>query len=203
VLEIGAGIGTLTNQFIPRELYLASDINQYYLHYLQSYSFGKPYLRVRKIDVQNPADFEGLEGEFDTAVIVNVLEHVPQPDIAVENLWNSLRPDGVLIILVPQHPGLFGTLDEVLGHVVRYTPASLRAILEKRGFHVETMFDFNRVSVPGWWLNGRVLRRRTFSRLQLKFLNTMMPLFRRIDRWWPWSGLSLIAVARRTVADGK
>ena len=27
VLEIGAGIGTLTNQFIPRELYVASDIN--------------------------------------------------------------------------------------------------------------------------------------------------------------------------------
>ena len=31
VLEIGAGIGTLTSQFIPREFYLASDINPSYL----------------------------------------------------------------------------------------------------------------------------------------------------------------------------
>jgi hypothetical protein len=38
VLEIGAGIATLTNQFIPRELYVASDINPNYLHYLRSYS---------------------------------------------------------------------------------------------------------------------------------------------------------------------
>jgi len=34
VLEIGAGIATLTNQFIPRELYVASDINPNYLYYL-------------------------------------------------------------------------------------------------------------------------------------------------------------------------
>jgi 16S rRNA A1518/A1519 N6-dimethyltransferase RsmA/KsgA/DIM1 with predicted DNA glycosylase/AP lyase activity len=38
VLEIGAGIATLTNQFIPRELYVASDINPNYLPYLRSYS---------------------------------------------------------------------------------------------------------------------------------------------------------------------
>jgi len=92
---------------------------------------------------------------------------------------------------------LFGSLDEVLGHRIRYTPQSLRALLEGRGFAVETMFDFNRVSVPGWWLNGSVLRRKAFSRFQLKFLNTMIPMFRRIDRWWPWSGLSVIAVARK------
>ncbi len=33
VLEIGAGIGTLSSQFIPRGFYLASDINPSYLSY--------------------------------------------------------------------------------------------------------------------------------------------------------------------------
>src|SRR6266576_1136142 len=76
VLEIGAGIGTLTNQFIPRELYLASDINPQYLSYLKAYSTGKPYLRVRCIDAGNPDDFSGLEEQFDTVLMINVLEHV-------------------------------------------------------------------------------------------------------------------------------
>jgi len=38
VLEIGAGIGNLTSQFIPREFYVASDINPHYLRYLRSYA---------------------------------------------------------------------------------------------------------------------------------------------------------------------
>ena len=60
VLEIGAGIATLTNQFIPRELYVASDINPHYLHYLRAFSFGKPYLCVMELDAGNPRDFRGF-----------------------------------------------------------------------------------------------------------------------------------------------
>ena len=63
------------------------------------------------------------------------------------------------------------------------------------GFRVEELFDFNRCSVPGWWLNGKLLRKKTFSKVQLKALNTAVPLLKRIDTLWPWQGLSLIAVA--------
>lgn len=194
VLEIGAGIGTLTNQFIPRELYVASDINPHYLHYLRSYSFGKPYLRVLKIDASNPQHFEGLEQRFDTALLINVLEHVPDEQVALRNLRQSLERGGRVIILVPQHPALHGTLDEALEHRERYTPKSLERALTSAGFRVEEMFDFNRVSVPGWWLNGKVMRRRTFSRVQLKLVNSSIPVLRRIDRIWPWGGLSLIGI---------
>jgi glycosyltransferase involved in cell wall biosynthesis len=194
VLEIGAGIGTLTNQFIPRELYVASDINPHYLNYLRSYSFGKPYLRVLKIDAANARDFRGLEEKFDTALMINVLEHVPDEKLALQNLWQSLEPGGRAIILVPQHPSLYGTLDEVLEHRERYTVPKLREALTSGGFRVEELFDFNRVSVPGWWFNGKILRRKRFSRLQLKLVNNSIPILRRIDRLWPWSGLSLIGI---------
>jgi hypothetical protein len=73
--------------------------------------------------------------------------------------------------------------------------------LAKRGarvFEVQRILRFNRVSVPGWWFNGKVLERRHFGRLQLKLLDWMIWLIRRIDRLFPWQGLSLIAVARRT-----
>lgn len=197
VLEIGAGIGTLTNQFIPRDSYVASDINPNYLYYLQSYAVGKPYLRVRKVDAENPEDFRGLEGKFDTVAIINVLEHLAKPDVALANLRSALEPGGRLIVLVPNHPGIYGSLDEVLGHHLRYTTQALRTRLEESGFEVERIFDFNRFSVPGWWLNARVLKKKTFSRLQLKVLNVLLPLLRRIDGFWPWSGLSIIASARK------
>lgn len=197
VLEIGAGIGTLTNQFIPRELYVASDINPHYLRYLEAYAVGKPYLRVLKVDAGEPADFQGLRGEFDTALLINVLEHVEAEQQALRNLHSALGPGGRVVVLVPQHAGLMGTLDRALGHLRRYDPARLRDALTQAGFSVERIFDFNRVSVPGWWLNGRVLRRTGFSRVQLKLLDTAMPVLSRIDRLWPWSGLSLIGVARK------
>ncbi|MEK6288873.1 MAG: glycosyltransferase [Acidobacteriota bacterium] len=194
VLEIGAGIGNLTNQFIPRELYVASDINPNYLHYLRSYSIGKPYLRVMHIDAGNREHFAGLEGQFDTVVMLNVLEHLPDERQALSNLWSALEPGGRAIILVPHHPALYGTLDEALEHRERYTVAGLEQALTTTGFRIERIFDFNRFSVPGWWLNGKLLRRRRFSRVQLKIIDTMMPILRGIDHIWPWTGLSIIGI---------
>ena len=195
VLEIGAGIGNLTNQFIPREMYIASDINPNYLHYLRSSSFGKPYLRVMEIDAQNPEQFRGLEEQFDTVVILNVLEHLSDEQQTLANLWSALQPGGRAIVLVPQHPGLYGTLDEALDHRLRYTPSQFEKVLKDAGFRIEKMFDFNRFSAPGWWLNGKVLRRRKFSRVQLKLIDILMPIIKRVDRFLPWSGVSVVAIA--------
>jgi SAM-dependent methyltransferase len=194
VLEIGAGIGNLVNQFIPRELYVASDKNPHYLNLLRSDSWGKPYLRVLKINAADPKHFEGLEQRFDTALMINVLAHVRDQHVALQNVWRSLEPGGKVIILVPQYPSLYGTLDEALEHRERYTRPGLKRVLTDTGFRVEELFDFNRFSVPGWWFNGKILRRKRFSRIQLRLASTSMPLLRRIDRIWPWSGLSLIAI---------
>lgn len=194
VLEIGAGIGTLTRQFIPRELYVASDINPYYLEHLHSYSIGKPYVRVLKVDAHCSDDFRMLTAHFDTVLMINVLEHVPDEQVTLRNIHVALEPGGRAVILVPQHPGLYGSLDEVLEHRERYTAEGLARSLRMTGFRVEKIFDFNRMSVPAWWLNGRVLKRTGFSRVQLKTLELLMPIIRRIDRGWPWGGLSIIGI---------
>jgi len=193
VLEIGAGIGTLTGQFIPRDLYLASDINPHYLHYLRAYSMGKPYLQVARVDAGRPEDFANVAELFDTVLIINVLEHVPDPRIALENIYKTLAPGGRIVVLVPQHPRLYNTLDKVLEHRERYTRAGLQSSLEAAGFRVERLFDFNRTSVPAWFVSG-MLRRTKFSRVQLKMLELIMPAVRRLDRLWPWGGLSVIGV---------
>ncbi len=200
VLEIGAGIGNLTHWLLPRERYVASDINPHYLHYLRNGTVGKPYLEVARVDLEDAASFAQLSGQFDTVVCLNVLEHVRDPIGALRNMHGALEPGGTLVLYVPQGQGLYSSLDEALAHRVRYDQRMLSDELAKTGFTLERCVDFNRASVPAWWLNGKLLRRRNFSRLQLKGFDWMVPLLRRFDRWIPWRGLGLIAVARRPAA---
>lgn len=201
VLEIGAGVGNLTSQFIPRELYVASDVNPHYLHFLRSYSIGKPYLRAWHADPTSPADFDVLTEQFDTVVMLNALEHLDAPVDALLHASRALVPGGRMIVLVPQHPWLFGSLDRGLEHRQRYTRPLLHQQMTEAGLRVERMFDFNRTALPAWWFICRVLGRTSFSPVQLKMLEVLMPLIRRFDRLWPWEGISLVAVGAKEAAE--
>jgi len=69
--------------------------------------------------------------------------------------------------------------------------------LAATGFELAGTRFFNRAAVFGWWWNGKVLKRRNFSRFQLKIFDLFVPLLRIFDRFLPWNGLGLVAVARR------
>jgi glycosyltransferase involved in cell wall biosynthesis len=197
VLEIGAGIGNLTSELLPRDLYVASDINPHYLAYLKNLALGKPYLRVARLDLEDTAEFAAWAGEFDTVVCLNVLEHVADPLRALRNMRAALRPGGRLVLYVPQGQWLYSSLDEVLGHRCRYSKEQLAAELRDSGFKLDRVSDFNRVAVPGWWLNGKLLRKREFGRWQLKLFNMSVQLLRGLDHLVPGPGLGIIAIATR------
>ena len=197
VLEVGAGLGSLTQALLPRDRYTVSDVNPYYLDYLNNFADGKPYMDVRRVDLSRAEDFTSLTGHYDTVICLNVLEHIPDEQAALRNIRDALVPGGKAIILVPQNPELYGTLDDVLGHVRRYTRETFGSALANAELEVEQVFDFNRVTTPAWWFNGKVLQRRHFSKVQLKIVNLLTGLFRRLDDVLPWHGASLIGVVRR------
>jgi glycosyltransferase involved in cell wall biosynthesis len=196
VLEIGSGTGNLTRRLIPRDQYVASDVNPLYLATLKSLTADRPYLDVTLTDVTRGETFPALPGGFDTVICLNVVEHVDDDVGALRNLRAALAPGGRAVVLVPQGPEVFGTLDEVLGHKRRYTPATLAKAAADAGMEVEEIVHFNRIGRPAWWLNGKVLRRRHFGLLQIVTLNALTPLFRLVDRALPFDALSLIAVLR-------
>ncbi len=197
VLEIGAGIGNITTQLLPRDLYVASDIEPAYLGYLENLKIGRPYLEVAKIDAEEPAAFAAFAGWFDTVVCLNVLEHVRDPLQALRNFWTALAPGGRLLLYVPQGGWLYSSLDRALAHRCRYDRADLAGEVREAGFEVESLRHFNRVSVPGWWWNGKLLRRSLLPRWQLKLFDVLVPAFRRLDRVLPWPGLGLLLTARK------
>jgi glycosyltransferase involved in cell wall biosynthesis len=195
VLEIGSGVGNLTAELVPRERYVASDVNPLYLHTLKALEPDRPYLATQFCDVTKRESFP--EGTFDTVVCLNVVEHVQDDVQALSNIAAALAPGGRAIVLVPHLQELFGTLDETLGHVRRYDEGSLRALSAAAGLEVKELVRFNRVGTAAWWLNGKMLRRRHFGLGQVKLLNVLTPTFRRLDRVLPLPPLSLIAVLER------
>jgi glycosyltransferase involved in cell wall biosynthesis len=196
VLEIGAGTGNLTLQFTPRKLYWATDINPLYLTYLENIGRNRPYLHVGYIDAQ-AADSYPREQKFETVICLNVVEHLVDDLGALQNIHEVLDDGGRALVLVPCGPWLFGTLDDVLGHQRRYTQDQLKDVAGRAGFHVDSMLEFNRVGIIAWWLNGKLLRRRTFGFWQIKVLNLLTPLFRVLDKFLPLPPLSLIAILRK------
>ncbi len=197
VLELGAGIGNMTQHLARgRKIYVASDIDQEHMARLRVRFRGRPNLEICKCDLSDAGDFQPLLGVFDSVVCLNVVEHVEDDLGALRNIFSALRPGGRAVILVPQDQKAYGTLDEVLGHYRRYSEAQLRARMEEAGFEVERVLYFNRVTRPGWRFNGQVLKRRSFGRLQLRVFDALVPLWRRIDRYFPWTAVSIIAVGR-------
>jgi len=196
VLEIGAGTGNLTLQLIPRKLYYASDINPHYLTFLQNLIVDHPYLRVGYTDGEK-RDSYPLEEKFDTVICLNVVEHLQNDFGAMQNIFDALEENGRAIVLVPCGPRLYGTLDKVLGHFRRYTKPQFTELATKAGFHLETLMSFNRFGSPAWWLNGRLMRRKTFGLWQIKMLNFLTPLVRVVDGFLPFPPLSIIAVLRK------
>ncbi len=201
VLEIGAGIGNMSVNLMPRATYWATDVNPFYLSYLETLRPSRPYLNVAYTDGMKAESFP-VGQNFDTIVCLNVIEHVEDDVGALRNIRDTLVDGGTAIILVPQGPELYGSLDEVLGHCRRYTEEQLAAVAGQAGFQVEKILKFNRPGVPAWWLNGKVLKRQTFGMGQIRLLNALTPIFRLVDPWLPFPPLSLIAILRKWDRQG-
>jgi SAM-dependent methyltransferase len=197
VLEIGAGTGNLTRHLLPRTSYWASDVNPLYLDHLNKLAQNRPYFHVTYTDGEIEESYP-RDQRFDTVLGLNVVEHLADDLRALRSMHNALADGGRAVILVPCGPWLFSSLDQVLGHQRRYTREQLAELAVRAGFSVEALLGFNRIGVVAWWLNGRLLRRKSFGLWQIKVLNALAPLFRSLDRWLPLPPLSLIAVLRKS-----
>lgn len=198
VLEIGAGIGNLSQYLAPRRrCYIATDVDAEHLARLSVRFQNRPNMQVALCDLSRPEDFAALEGRSDTVICLNVLEHIADDAVGLRNIASALEPDGRAIVLVPHDQQIYGTLDKVLGHYRRYDEAQLRTRMEEAGLAVERVLHFNRATRHAWWFNGRILKRRHFGRLQLWLFDHLVWLWKRVDGVLPWKAVSIIGVGRK------
>jgi glycosyltransferase involved in cell wall biosynthesis/ubiquinone/menaquinone biosynthesis C-methylase UbiE len=198
VLELGAGMGNLTRHLAHgRRSYSATDIDSEHLARLSTRMQHRPNVSTAFCNLTQDSHFEQFKRQIDAVVCLNVLEHVEDDMAGLRNIYSTLRSNGRAIVLVPQGASVYGTLDVALGHFRRYSKDELATKMKAAGFRIEDMLEFNRMTYPGWYLNGRILRRRTFSRFQLSVFDRLVPLWRRIDKLLPWPPTSIIGIGVR------
>ena len=198
VLEIGSGTGNITKFLLDRDLVIATDVEAKYLTLLKN-TFGKyKKFMVERLYIPG-AEIERYRSyHIDSVICFNVLEHIEQDETALRNIFDLLEPGGRLLLLVPSHPWLYGSLDKHLGHHRRYGKKELKNKLEARGFRVIYLKYFNRIGIFGWFLNGKILRRRELPSFQLAIYNLFVPLLK-LEKFFPLPfGTSLLAVAEKS-----
>lgn len=144
VLDLGFGAGLFARRVRPACRYLAGvELDP------EAAKEGAPFF-----DESVTGDLlEGISGPwkepFDVIVAGDVLEHLPRPEVLLGSLRRLLKPDGVLLLSLPNvanvtvrlgllfgrfHYAPRGILDRT--HLRFFTRATGRALLEKSGYRV-------------------------------------------------------------------
>jgi len=114
VLEVGAGIGSFTNNYkhIANKLTL-SEVDPHNLEVIKKKFSETKFHFTSKFT-------KDLNEKFDTIMYLNVLEHIKNDKNEISHAFKKLNKDGFLIILVPAHNELYSKFDEAVGHFKRY-----------------------------------------------------------------------------------
>jgi len=100
--------------------------------------------------------------QFDLVCAFDVIEHVEDDRLVFGEMTRVLKDNGVLMFSVPVHADLWTKFDDWVGHVRRYAPSDLMAILAGNQLELEKSAAFGMqpsnprlVEYGMWWLEHR------------------------------------------------
>ncbi|MEX1053813.1 MAG: class I SAM-dependent methyltransferase [Nitrosopumilaceae archaeon] len=201
ILEVGSGLGTFSEHVIrdfPDSAITLSDISSSYIQNLKERFSGKN-VTVYKLDLNVQEDYENIGYEkFDSIIAINVLEHVKNDELALQQLYKMLRKNGTLIILVPANKFLYNVIDKSIDHWRRYTKKELETKIKNTKFSVEKMFSFNMLGVVGWYVNGTLCKKVIINKKASKVFDRLVPAMKIVEKILQRKiGLSIICYAKK------
>ena len=202
VLEIGSGIGTYSPRIVTDPKVKQLTCVEVDLSCSATAREVLAAAKVRKPVEHIVADYLGAplaKDRYDTALLINVLEHLQEDRVAIRKARSELRMDGTLVIFVPAFGLLMSDLDRRLGHHRRYTTKSLRKLLEGAGFTVTTLRYYNLAGFLGWLWRFRVRGRTEQSPDLVRFFDRrILPVQLLVERRLQLPlGQSVYAVAKK------
>jgi SAM-dependent methyltransferase len=196
VAEVGAGIGQFTREIATLSTVLALVSIEPEPKFCEQFRQHLPKREIIQGTIDNlPATFQP-----DAIVCVNVLEHIEDDDAELARFHRRLHAQrGHLCLFVPARPEIYAPIDKDFGHFRRYTKPELRKKISAAGFTIRRLDYFNSVGYFIWWLNFRVLKKRTFDVKAVRIFDRLIfpvvnVLETRVVR--PPFGQSLIAIAQ-------
>ena len=154
LLEIGCGTG-----------YVLSGIKEAFphatLHGSEIFTTGLGFAAARlpRVDfMQMDAKNIPFREEFDIIGAFDVLEHIEEDEQVLDQAYKALKPQGTMLITVPQHAWLWSSTDDYACHVRRYTATGLHRKIESAGFRIVRSTSFVTVLLPAMIIS-RLLQR--------------------------------------------
>ena len=158
-LEIGCGTGFVLQSW--RSILPEAQIAGSELH-----SLGLTHARSRcdaGVELfQMDARSGRLVNALDLIGVFDVLEHIPEDERVLAEVYRMLRPGGHLIVTVPQHPWLWSTADDLAKHQRRYTVGEMSCKVRAAGFVTRYQTSFVTLALP------LMVASRVLARLQPK-----------------------------------
>ena len=199
VLEVGSGIGNISRYFLDRKKLILTDVQEDYIEKLRERFGDHPNVSFELYNLEE-SDSHLRNRGIDTIVALNVLEHIKNDVHALREMASILSPGGYLILQLPAHMLLYGSLDRNLDHFRRYSIHDIRQKFDVIGLKTERFFRINMFGAIGWFLCSRILKRKLLPQGPLSLFNLLAPVFMTIERSIPVPfGLSIIAVGRKDV----
>lgn len=196
VLEVGAGLGEFAAGLTGLRRHIVTDVDPAAVARMAERFRDRPEVTARVLDLDEGA--LELDEPLTGVVAINVLEHIEDDAGALRSLAGMVRPGGRIVLWVPGYMQLFGDFDRAVGHVRRYTPATLRQAIESAGLTAETVKPVNLLGGVAWWLTvrrGGVAQPR--PALVRTYDRVVVPTTRALERWvTPPFGQSVLGVAR-------
>jgi SAM-dependent methyltransferase len=170
VLEIGSGLGSITQHLAEGRRLVATDIDDTCVAVLHARFDGVENVEVVQADLRKWETDE----QFDSVVMINVLEHIEDDAGALERLSRFLKPGGSFVIYVPALNWLYGPWDLTVGHYRRYSRKRLRGVFEEAGIEPTEVRYANMLAIPAWVAFSR------FSKADASSVSKSLPIWDRL-----------------------
>lgn len=152
VLEVGAGLGEFAAQFRSLDRLVVTDVDPGAVDVMRRTFADRPEVEVRQFDLDQRLE---LDKPVESVVAINVLEHIEDDAGALRSLAELIEPGGSVVLWVPGYQQLYGDFDRKVGHVRRYTPATLSDTVRRAGLDLELVKPVNLLGGIAWWLAVR------------------------------------------------
>src|SRR4051794_4169383 len=198
VVEVGCGIGNFTAKLLDRESVIALDIEPDCVERLKERYPNQPNLHTFAGDAASV--LRGLSRfRPDSCVCLNVLEHIEDDYEAIDAMASVLEPGGIIVLMIPAFPALYGPIDRNLGHFRRYNRESIHQLAQASNLRIKKLRYMNTVGFFGWWANSHLFKREAQSSGQIQlFDGFVVPIMSRVERLAPPPfGQSLFVVLQK------
>lgn len=158
-LEVGCGTGFVLSGVAAAHPGMALSGSEIFLAGLSHAAKRVPSARFMQMDARHVPFVD----EFDAVGAFDVLEHIEEDEAVLVQLHKALKPGGVLLLSVPQHPWLWSASDEYACHVRRYTRPDIEAKVRAAGFALLRSTSFVTFLLPAMALSRALQKRRTLT----------------------------------------